>query len=389
MRTFLTLILVISLGFLIGCNPAKSAYKKGNYHLATIKSVEKLRKKPNDEKTIAILKQSYENARRQDLDRIKYLRTENKPDSYNEIFQLFNKLKDRQSMVATITPLSYSQGTLSFEYVDYDEEIVRAKEKAAEYFFKRGNDYLRNGNRFDARLAYNDFQTVKSYYWDYRGVDELINKARQEGMSYANIQVSDQTIYKLPKSFKDELIPADLNPIKSEWTEIRKTDNTGGMDYQIEVIVKNIYLSPKNENEKVSMVSKEIEDGWEYVLDAKGNVMKDSVGNDIKIKKYKTVTCTIKEYLQKREVSIDGYISYRDLQSKSIIKQVPIGAKHTFQNIYATANGDLSILDKATKAILQNKPLPFPDDLNMIFMAGDVLKESIKGALQSNKSVLK
>lgn len=389
MRTVLTLILAISLGLMTGCNPAKSAYKKGNYHLATIKSVEKLRKKPNDEKTIAILKQSYENARRQDLDRIKYLRTENKPDSYNEIFQLFNKLKDRQSMVATITPLTYSQGTLSFDYVDYDEEIVRAKEKAAEYFFKRGNDYLRNGNRFDARLAYNDFKTVKGYYWDYRGVDELIERARQQGMSYAGIQVIDQTIYKLPKSFKDELVPEDLNPIKSEWTDIRKTENTSGLNYQIEVVVKNIYLSPKNENEKVSMLSKEIEDGWEYVLDAKGNVMKDSVGNDIKIKKYKTVTCTVKEYLQKRDVSIDGYISYRDLQSKSILKQVPIGAKHTFQNIYATANGDLSILDKATKAILQNKPLPFPGDLDMIFMAGDVLKESIKGALQSNKSVLK
>jgi hypothetical protein len=389
MKTFVSIFLVLSFAFLTSCNPAKNAYKKGNYHLATIKAVEKLRKKPGDEKTIVILKQSYENVRRQDLERIKYLRTENKPDSWNEIFQLFIRLKDRQSLVSTITPLSYSEGMLTFEYVDYDEEIVKAKEKAAEYFFKRGNDFLSKGNRFDARLAYADFQKVKSYYWDYRGVDELINKARQEGMSYANIQVFDQTIYKLPKSFKDNLIPEDLTPIKSDWIDVRKTDNTSGMNYQIEVVLKNIFLSPINENEKVSVVTKEIEDGWEYVLDASGNVMKDSIGNDIKIKKYKTVTCTVKEFLQKRDVAVDGYITYRDLNSNSIIKQVPIGAKHLFQNVYASANGDINILDKATKAMLENKPVPFPSDMDMIFMAGDVLKESVKGALQSNKSVIR
>ncbi len=357
--------------------------------MAVTKSVEKLRKKPTDEKTIAILKQSYENAKRQDLERVKYLRMENKPDSWDEVFKIFLRLKDRQSMVSTITPLNYSGGVLAFEYVDYDEEIIRAKEKAAEYYYKRGNDYLRSGSRFDARAAYADFQVVKQYYFDYRGVDELISEARSKGMSYAAITVIDQTIFKIPASFKDKLIPDDLTPLKSDWVDVRETDNMQGMDYKIEVVLKNINLSPKNENEKIYMKSKEVEDGWEYVLDSKGNVMKDSLGNDIKIKKYKTVTCTVKEHLQKREVSIEGFVNFRDLEKNTIIKQIPIGANNVFQNVYASANGDLSILDVTTKALLEKGPLPFPNDMEMIYMAGDALKESVKGAVLNNKSALR
>lgn len=389
MKNFISAILLLTLVAAVACNPAKSYYKKGNYHMAVYKAVDKLRKKPTDEKTIAILKQSYENAKRQDMERVKYLRMENKPDSWDEVFKIFIRLKDRQSLVATITPLTYSEGILSFEYVDYDEEIIRAKEKAAEYFFKRGNDYLRTGDRFDARKAYSDFQTVKEYYFDYRGVDELMSQARQNGMSYAAVSVTDQTIYKIPSSFKDNLIPADLSPMQSEWLEVRKTDKTQGMDYKIDIVLKSIYLSPKNENEKVYVKSKEVEDGWEYVLDAKGNVMKDSLGNDIKIKKYKTVTCTVKEYLQKREVSVEGFVNFVDVSKNTVLKQIPIGAKNTFQNVYANANGDLSILDKTTKALLENKPLPFPGDMEMIYMAGDALKESIKGAVLNNKSAMR
>lgn len=389
MRPILPFLLMLTLFVSVSCNPAKSYYKKGNYHMAVTKSVEKLRKKPTDEKTIAILKQSYENAKRQDLERVKYLRTENKPDSWNEVFKIFLRLKERQSMVSTITPLNYSGGVLAFEYIDYDEEIIRAKEKAAEYYFKRGNDYLRSGSRFDARAAYADFQVVKQYYFDYRGVDELISQARSKGMSYAAVTVTDQTIFKIPSSFKDKLIPEDLNPLKSDWVDVRKTDNMQGMDYKIEVVLKNINLSPKNENEKIYMKSKEIEDGWEYVLDSKGNVMKDSLGNDIRIKKYKTVTCTVKEHLQKREVNIEGFVNFRDLDKNSVLKQIPIGANSVFQNVYASANGDLSILDNTTKALIENGPLPFPNDMEMIYMAGDALKESVKGAILNNKSALR
>ncbi len=357
--------------------------------MAVRKSVEKLRKKPKDEKTIAILVQSYENAKRLDYEKIKYLKQENKPDSWMEIFKAFSRLKERQSLVSTITPLQSAKGIVRFEYVDYDAELIEAKENASEYFYKRGNNLLKKNNRFDARLAYEDFVQVKNFYSDYANIDQLIAAAREKGMTHAQIKVGDYTIFKLPAAFKNFLIPKDLTRLNTTWVEYHGPEKRMNPDVLVEIKITGINLSPRQEKEKAYTVTKEIQDGWEYVLDSNGNVMKDSLGNDIKIDKFKTVTCHVKEYLQRREVSIQGTILYRDLERNQVLREVNIASGAHYENIYATANGDISILDKVTKALLNNKPGAIPMEIDMIFMAKENLEETIRGALYANRNYVK
>ena len=57
-----------------------------------------------------------------------------------------------------------------------------------------------------------------------------------------------------------------------------------------------------------TVVKKDVEDGFTYQLDKKGNVMKDSLGNDIKTKKYKTLQCALIETIQSKACRIDGDI---------------------------------------------------------------------------------
>ena len=99
--------------------------------------------------------------------------------------------------------------------------------------------------------------------------------------------------------------------------------------------------------------SKKVEDGWEYVLDAKGNVMKDSLGNDIKTKKYKTISCDVIETVQKKESTIGAVVQFFTANNE-LIQSVPVSSVANFQYISATAIGDLNALSDASRAKLQH-----------------------------------
>ena len=82
---------------------------------------------------------AYRLANERDLERIKVPEdAENNPDNYDEIFNRYNMLKERQRKVRTVTPLTVDGKTYSYEYVDYDAEMIAAKRKAAEFFYNNG-----------------------------------------------------------------------------------------------------------------------------------------------------------------------------------------------------------------------------------------------------------
>ena len=388
MRKIIPYLLIA--GFLINsCSSSKHYYKKGNYDMATRKAVEKIRKKPKDEKAIEILKKSYPIANQQDLDRIKFLKQDGNPDIWKEVMDRYNRLKSRQALVKTILPINYSGGSINYKIVDYDKEIVASKQKAAEYFYVHGKKLLNTNDKFEARNAYYEFTNVKEYYSNYKDIDELMNTAREKGMSYVLVKVRDNTIFKLPVAFKNSLIPNDLSPLNTEWVEYSDKPRNNFYDYIVDIQLKRILLSPKSIKEKEYTETKKIEDGWEYVLDQNGNVMKDSLGNDIKRPKIITIACTVKETIQHRDVSIQGSLLYTELAKNRIIKEVKFGVDHFFENRYATANGNLDALKKSTKELLKNRPVPIPLDFDMIFIAGERLQGTIRDALRHNRRVPK
>ena len=386
MRAFY-LVLMAAILLLAACSPAKRYYKKGNYHMAVVKSVEKLRKKSDSEKEIEILRKAYPNANRKDRERISYLKKEGSPDRWEEVFEKYNILKKRQSLVRTIVPLRYDGGTLDFPVKDYDNEIIAAKRNAAEFLYAHASDLLRKNNRFDARKAYYELQKVKQYFPVYSDVDELLPVAKDKGTSKVHITVKDNTIFKLPPKFKSSLIPEDLSRINTQWIEYTSNAKRKSIDYKAEIRLEKIIITPSKVDSKEYIKEKKVKDGWEYVLDENGNVKKDSLGNDIKIPKYKTLKCVVKETVQCREISLSGSIVYTYIDDYRVVRKAPILAGYTFENIYATANGNLSILDENILELLKRKPVSIPLDFDMIFTAGDILKRSIYDALHANRKV--
>lgn len=381
--------LLIIITILAGCSTAKKYYQRGQYDAAVRKSVVKIRKKPDDRKNIEILEKAYPKANDLDMERIKFLKSEGQPDIWDEVFERYSDMKERQTLVKTICPIKLPERTINFQFVDYDKEIIEAKKKAAEYFYVHGKKLLDNGDKASARQAYNEFLQVKSYYSTYEDVDDLIILAREKGMCHAIVKVQDNTIFKLPADFKENLITNDYSRINQQWVEYDFQQRQDiEYDYTVLVNLKIIDVSPEGIKEEHVTESKEIDDGFEYVLDGNGNVMKDSLGNDIKIPKKKTISCLVVKTFQHKACHMEGTLDFINNFTGKTLKTFPIAADNFFDHVYAVGNGDLNALSSETRKLIGIKPLPFPTDFDMIFMAGDIFKKVTFDALYNNRSYL-
>jgi hypothetical protein len=154
---------------------------------------------------------------------------------------------------------------------------------------------MKNGLKESYRQAYYEFVRAKEYVGDYEGIDNKINESKYLGMSRVLISLQNRSIIKFDQEFEENLIALDLPRLNSEWVEYH-TQNLNSetqYDYLVNVNIRNIAVSPDQTMQRDSVVKKEVEDGFKYQLDKKGNVVKDSLGNDIKTKKYKTLQCAL------------------------------------------------------------------------------------------------
>lgn len=378
-KIFLSVFILL---LFFGC--AQRKLQKGLYDDAIRISVRKLKKNPNNQKHLHIVEQAFIKANQRDNERINFLKKEGTPDIWDDIFNIYSGMKSRQTRVKS---LSYIPPRISF--VDYDEEIIQAKQKAAEYFYAHGISLLEKGDKQSARTAYNDFMKVKNYYRDFRDVDEQIKKAEALGTSYVIFKMENKANVILPQRFAEELFKISLNELNRQWLRYHTQQQSSfDYDYTVLVNIKMIDVSPEQVKETQYTETAEIKDGWQYVLDSKGNVMKDSLGNDIKTDKMVKVTCNIVETQQRKAARIAGSIDYVNNRTGQLIKTDPITADAVFENFAAIAVGDQRALKPETKKKLGKSPVPFPPDPDLLMQAGGTLKDMVKNILHANKNLL-
>jgi major membrane immunogen (membrane-anchored lipoprotein) len=383
MKNTVSLIFILAV-LLSGCGSSKKQLQKGNYDAAIDKAVKQLRKDPGDVKQIDILIQSYKIANDQDNERIRLLKTEGRADSWDEIYQVYKAMNDRQSEVRTVTPLNYNGKTVDFPYVDYIPEMVGAKRKAADFYFAHGNELMKNGLKESYRQAFNEYVRAKQYVGDYEGIDNKILDAKYLGVL---VTLKNMSVLKFPPEFEQDLLALDLPRLNSDWVEYhtQNLDAKAKFDYYVNVNVKNVAVSPDQTVQRDSVIKRNVEDGFTYLLDKKGNVMKDSLGNDIKQKKYKTLQCALVETIQSKACRIDGDIEIIQLNPDKVLKKDPIGAQSNFENISSRALGDIQALNQQQLERTKSTVVPFPSDIDMVLRCSESLKMAIRGAVENNR----
>jgi hypothetical protein len=382
---FLIVIIISS------CASSEKLVVKGRYDEAINKAVRKIAKNPKSTKDILALEKAYNEANRRDNERIKFLKLEGKPESWDKIFVLYNNLKMRQSHVRTVLPLNVNGRRIDFEYIDYDREIINAKRQAGEYFFEHAKRLMQEDLVESYRKAYYELLKAKEYLGDISDISQLIATCRFKGVSRVLIRIENRSMYNLPQEYLNDLLGFSTSNINSEWIEYHTKVLNSDIyyNYLVLVTIQNVVVSPDKVNEKDYVVKKEVPDGYQYVLDKKGNVMKDSAGNDIKVAKFKTLQCSVIEKQQQKLAEVNGKMEFISNQTKSLIKTVPVGASTKFEYLSARAIGDIDALSLEQRKLVSVKPQPFPSDIDMIFRTTETFQGAIRDALFSNRNLLK
>jgi hypothetical protein len=246
---------------------------------------------------------------------------------------------------------------------------------------------MKNKLKESYRQAYAEFLRAKEYVGDYEGIDSKIQEAKVLGMSRVFVSIQNTSIIKFPKEFEEDLLALDLPRLNSEWVEYftQNLNENTQYDYFVNVNVKNVAVSPDQSIQRDSVIKRDIEDGFYYVLDKKGNVMRDSLGNDIKQKKYKTVQCALVETVQSKACRIDGDIEVIQMNPNKQLKKDPIGAQSNFENVSSRALGDIQALNARQLERTKTSLVQFPTDIEMIMRCSESLKKAIRGAIQNDR----
>ena len=346
-----------------------------------------LRKKPDSEKDIETLERAMNIALEQDNERIRFLKIEGRANAWDEIYVIYKKMSDRQAAVRTVTPIRYQGRSIEWPYVDYMQEMVIAKKKAADFYYAHGQELMKNNTKDSYRQAYAEFARAREYVGDYPNIDQMMQESHYLGISRAWVTVKNYSVIKFPEEFEKELLALDLPRLNSEWVEYYTTipNNDTQIDYQININLRTIAVSPDRQFQRDTLMKATVEDGFDYVKDTRGNVMKDSLGNDIKVKKFRELQCALIQTVQVKECVIQGDVEMLSLYPERTIKKEPIGARSDFEHISARAIGDVNALSAEQKKMLQSQPVQFPLDIDMVIMCSENLKTAIRGFMEANR----
>ncbi len=373
------------------CKNAQRAINSGDYDYVIDRSVHKLRKNKNKSKTIVQLEEAYNKANQRSEYKIQQLKKEGNPDNYVRIYETYLEIADRQIAVRPLLPLYIKKEDrfADIETKDIRPEATAFKNKSAEYLYTKAQVLLDKGGKYDARHAYTLLKKLDSFYPRFRDTRKLLSQANSMGSNYVLFEMKNKTGVPMPPNFESELSKLGVRELDQLWAEFhtQKQPNIR-YDYKIVMNVIDVALSPEVVTENIITREKEIVDGWQYVLDKRGNVMKDSLGNDIKVDIVRTVRCDISEFTQNKEANIKASIDFVDLNSNKILGVYPVSAGSGFNHQYGQPRGDLRALNKHDQRLCDTRPLPFPSDRDLLIQAGYELKPAVERLIARNDDLV-
>lgn len=393
-RKFQTVLLaLVTLVLASACNPSK-LIERGDYNGAVSLSVKKLSgKKKKKEKFVRALEEGFQRATANDMRKAKRLEKENRLENWVEINRIHQRIRKRQELVEPLLPLYADNGyKADFKFVNIDGLESDSKEKAAHFYYVEGKRLLAKGQKGDkvaARQAHDEFEKIGKYYNRYKDEDRLMEEALSLGTVHVLFKIENRSHSILSRDFEREIKRISVRDLESKWRQVHLNPQSGlKYDYNVVMNLHQIDVSPDVFREREYLDDKTIEDGWEYVLDANGNVMKDTAGNDIKIPRKVLIKARVFETFQQKSAIVSGTLDFYDNWNRERIHSEPITAEAIFENYAATFRGDQRALSEESKQKIGNQPLPFPTDESLVLQAADQIKPAIKRKIARSRILI-
>lgn len=382
------ILLVTALVFLIACGGVKKtqeAINTGNYNQAinsALKNLADNKSKKGNQVYIVMLEEAFQKNAKRELQNISFLKKDGNPANLEAIYKGYSYLKNIQQRIRPLLPLYIMEENrdAQFKFTNYDELILDAKDDLSNYLYDNALTLLTNAsNKRDFRKAYEDFRYLEEINPGFGDTKEQMESAYQKGLDYVKVRMVNDTDLIIPVRLEEELLNFNTFGLDDLWTQYHNNPMKDiRYDYEMQVAFKDINISPEQVNEKQLVKEKQVKDGYKYLEDENGRIVRDSLGNEIKIDNFKTVTCNFYQFTQQKSAQVTGTVRYIDLQTKQQINTYPLSSEFLFQHMYANYSGDRRALDTNLMSMLNLAAVPFPSNEQMVYDAGEDLKLRLK-----------
>ena len=387
-KTLLFASLMVILMACGGVKRTQEALNTGNYTQAMHKAIKNLsenKTKKGNQAYILLLEEAFAKYSARELEHITFLQKEGNPANYEFIYKGYNQIKEMQERIRPLLPLWIQEENrnASFNFRNYDNEILAAQDQLSEYLYDNANTLLKNGKfKTDFRQAYNDFNYLLEINPGYGDARQKMEEAWQLGQDYVKVNMLNDTDQVIPQRLEEELLNFNTYGLDNLWTQYHTTPLKDiRYDYEMQVAFRDINISPEQIRETQIIKEKQIKDGFKYLHDEDGNILKDSLGNEIKVDNFRTVRCNFYQFTQHKAAMVTGLVSYIDLNTKQQVNTYPLSSEFIFEHVYANYQGDRRALESDLLALLDLRAVPFPSNEQMVYDAGEDLKLRIKDIL--------
>lgn len=389
---FIALLAIV----LSGCNTLKETHVKvasGNYEQAIRNSVENLRKSRTKKKSaeyILLLEEAFAKAVARDNRNLERLELDRSGTALEKIYDTYQNLQRRQEYILPLLPLYLpDQGRdAQFNIVNYNGLLLDSRSRLSEYLYGHATELLATNDKLNARIAYDNLNYLDEINPNYKETRNLINDAHYQGTDFVLVKIVNASDIALPRRLEDDLLDFEAYQLngRNSWSVYHNTyvENIE-YDYEMVLAIRNILISPERIHEKELIREKRVKDGFNYKLDANGNVAKDAQGNDIKTDKFATVRSVVTEFTQSKSVAINGNVEYRPFQGRENLSSFPLASEHIFKHHYCTHRGDSRALSDHDRGLLEHSLVPFPSNEQMIYDTGEDLKNRLKQIIAKNR----
>lgn len=388
----ITPLLFVALLF-VSCNSVKRNQRfiaQGNYDTAIELAVKKLQKNSHSSKAdehIVLLEEAYKKAVDKDKRNIKYFQKSDNPDAPREIYYTYVQLRNRQDLIRPLLPLSISSlnRNAKFKFEDYSDEIAQARKVYEVHLYDIGKNYMSYNTKDDYRKAYTVFCELTDINPNYRDTKQLRDEAHYRGTDFVLVAINNYSGILIPYRLEEDLLNFNTYGLDDFWTEYHsEPQNNIDYTYGIDLNFRVIEVSPEKIFEKSFHREKEVKTGWKYKKDRNGNIVKDENGMPIKIDIFETVEAEILITTQSKATHVVGEVIYRNLLTGRELNNFPLETEFIFENVFATYTGNKKALTKDDLKIIKNEFVPFPSSEQMVYDAGEAIKEQLKRILNDN-----
>jgi hypothetical protein len=390
-----TSIILLCTALLISCSTSKrtqTALNSGNYNNAINTSISKLssnKTKKGNQKYIYMLEEAFTKNSDRELNQIDFLLKDGNAANYEKVYNTYLRLNSIQNRINPLLPLNLMEEgrEAKFSFNDYTNDILTSKDQLSSYLYANATNLVKTAStKYDFRNAYNDLTYLDKINPGYKDTKQKIEDAYQQGIDFVRVKSYNASDKVIPQDLEDELLNFNAYGLNDLWTTYH-TNPQKGISYNYEMILEfvSINISPEAINQKEIIKEREIKDGQKYVLDADGNVAKDSLGNDLKVDKFIKVRSNFNRLAQYKEANITAKVSYFDLNTKQLVNSYPITSGFVFEHIYGRYTGDKRALNNDFIRMSTLNAVPFPSSEQMIYDSGEDLKVKIKNIVKAYK----